>query len=119
VDFPEPLRKDQVLKAITSRLSDKKTVKRISLIKGYKAGDLGFYFVELRPSGYFIVIADARFFIEDGEYGERSLVFFEYMLTYSKLFPHQYQSTLRLRCNSFLNKLLLRKTAQQLFWQTY
>jgi hypothetical protein len=133
MDFREPLAKDQVRRAVSDYVKpDGREIRRISFYKDEDAGDLGYYFVELKPAGYIIVIDDARFFISEDTPidfpqtfydSESRLMFFEFIITRTSLrgdpFRPNYRSTLTMKFESLVNKMLFRKTPQEIFWESY
>jgi hypothetical protein len=123
-DLREPLSKEKVFWAIRMNVTEK-TIKRISLMQDWRAGDIGYYFVEFEPEGYRVVINDARFSLFDGAIGGRKTVdmgrplilvghIFEYQTA-----PLRYRSTMRLKMRSLFNLIFNIKTKEQTFWDCY
>jgi hypothetical protein len=119
MDFSEPITKKQVELAVLDNFG---RPRRISFLKGGGAGDIGYFFVELEPSGYVIVNGDSRLppFIESS-YKER-LNFSEYFLQKTTRYPFlqlSVKTSNSLRWESLKNYILRRKNEHQIFWGKY
>jgi hypothetical protein len=120
-DLQQPLTKSQVCKAVTELLRYERTVKRLSLMRDGKAGDLGYFFVELYPKGFMIIIADARFPpVRDDSFlrKDKTYAFHEYFLDF-KNHPLVFQSNAYLKITTLLNKLIGRKTRAEIYWDKF
>jgi hypothetical protein len=119
-DFSEPLTKKQVELAVLDNFG--RSIKRISFLKGGGAGDIGYFFVELEPSGYVIVNGDSRLppFIESS-YKEK-LNFSDYFLQRTIRYPTRQLSVetgYSLQWESLKSRILRRKNERQIFWEKY
>jgi hypothetical protein len=123
VDLREPLNKEKVFLAIQRGITEK-TIKRITLVKGGIAGDIGYYFIEFEPEGYRVVINDARFSLYDKTLRYRKTVNMGSPITLlghvyeHQIYPLSYQSTSLLKIRSLFNLIFCIKTKEQLFWDT-
>jgi hypothetical protein len=123
-DFREPLNKEKVILAIRREITQK-TIRRISLLQGGRAGDIGYYFVEFEPEGYRVVINDSRFSLYDESIVrfkkrmdmESPLTLIGHIYQY-RTAPLRYKSTLGLKVRSLFNMIFSIRTREQRFWDS-
>ena len=135
IDLREPLTKEQVRKAASEYFQETHTVKKISLYMGKPAGKLGYFFVELNPTGYIVIVNDARFPIDHAfslkqtEYFkyfhdlESDRNFVEFMLDRprgpSRILDPKFNSSVKLDFFSLIYRILGIKTRSEIFWGKY
>ena len=134
-DFREPLTEGQVKQAVEEYYFDTHTVRRISLYQGKPAGQLGYFFVELNPKGYIIIVNDARFPLDHVFSLKQSKNFRYYDLESEnnfvqfmvdrpqrppqKLLWPRFNSSIKLDIISLINKIFRVKTHTEIFWEKF
>jgi len=123
LDVAAPLDAQRVRFGISNYLASQmpdKSIRKIVEQRGGYAGDIGFFFVQLEPSGALIVPADKRFGVgnlnlKEGE-DNHFLTFYKKIMKEDIEKYYEYAISYKMKIEGLKNWVLRKKNVHQQFW---